>query len=440
MLKIVPVRLGVWPYTQPIATDLSRRLYKPVRIILRDPKLIPSDFLYVSLRGFLVCQSYRADIPSRSPTTIPVTGTLNSYHCLLLGVTYLVCHTVPILRIRHFYHTAAVHTSFTHDQDQVGWDLHTLHCWAYVVRPLHTDQDCSRCVLWPVVPQWYPVRQGGGSASVDDGLFWLVPVFLQSDVDLIPVKLGERVPTVVFCIHRLTGSFSGDDGHTDPGHRSAQDLIQPPIDYCGNQDLTGEVVGWRHRHRCGCQWIGLIAPGRQGDQQQHERRSSKVCHSPAAFLGPRHGALLDGADYRLVLARSRPPTAPWGRIRPTIAAREAMVKLERVPRRTARQADLCAGRTSGGLTRAARDGQGTRRAGGVATERAAGGRSAHDARNNGGDRAGQGSGIVAGNRRWRRIRPITAGSSMMAISARRPPHRGQASRSMPKLRRISSAQ
>ncbi len=70
----------------------------------------------------------------------------------------------------------------------------------------------------------------------------------------------------------------------------------------------------------------------------------------------------------------------------------------------------------------------------------AGGRSAHDARNNGGDRAGQVSGIVAGNRRWRRILPITAGSSMFAISARRAPHRGQASTSMPNLRRISSAQ
>ena len=46
----------------------------------------------------------------------------------------------------------------------------------------------------------------------------------------------------------------------------------------------------------------------------------------------------------------------------------------RLPRRTTRQADVCAGRTSGRLTRAARDGQGTSRAVRVVSGRAAGNR------------------------------------------------------------------
>jgi len=58
----------------------------------------------------------------------------------------------------------------------------------------------------------------------------------------------------------------------------------------------------------------------------------------------------------------------------------------------------------------------------------------------GGARAGRGAGISVGTPRCRRIRPITAASSMSAIKRRRPPQRGHASTSNPKVRSISHAQ
>ena len=51
----------------------------------------------------------------------------------------------------------------------------------------------------------------------------------------------------------------------------------------------------------------------------------------------------------------------------------------------------------------------------------------------GGGRAGRASGIVCGSPRCRKNRAITTGSSINAISVRRPPHRGQASTSRPRL-------
>ena len=72
-----------------------------------------------------------------------------------------------------------------------------------------------------------------------------------------------------------------------------------------------------------------------------------------------------------------------------------------VRQRTPQAGRLGARRTSSELTHT------DTRAAGVVTGRADDDQSAHDdARNNGGDRAGQGSGIVAGNRRSRKIRPL----------------------------------
>jgi hypothetical protein len=45
-----------------------------------------------------------------------------------------------------------------------------------------------------------------------------------------------------------------------------------------------------------------------------------------------------------------------------------------------------------------------------------------------------------GSRRWRRMRSITAACSMSAMRRRRPPQRGHARTSRPKLRRMRSAQ
>ena len=76
--------------------------------------------------------------------------------------------------------------------------------------------------------------------------------------------------------------------------------------------------------------------------------AARPLEQPAARRPPaRTGRITDRPR-----ADSPLPAAPWGRIRRTLFAREAIVKVERVPRRTTRQADLCAGRTSGGLTRA----------------------------------------------------------------------------------------
>lgn len=58
----------------------------------------------------------------------------------------------------------------------------------------------------------------------------------------------------------------------------------------------------------------------------------------------------------------------------------------------------------------------------------------------GGARAGDGAGIVVGRPRYRRTRSITAACSISAIKRRRPPQRGQATTSTPKVRRISAAQ
>ena len=58
----------------------------------------------------------------------------------------------------------------------------------------------------------------------------------------------------------------------------------------------------------------------------------------------------------------------------------------------------------------------------------------------GGGRAGRASGMSVGSPRGRRMRSITAGSSITAMSCRRPPHRGHSRTSNPKLRRMNSAQ
>ena len=57
-----------------------------------------------------------------------------------------------------------------------------------------------------------------------------------------------------------------------------------------------------------------------------------------------------------------------------------------------------------------------------------------------GGRAGRASGMSVGSPRWRRMRSITAGSSITAMSCRRPPHRGHSRTSNPRLRRMNSAQ
>jgi hypothetical protein len=61
-------------------------------------------------------------------------------------------------------------------------------------------------------------------------------------------------------------------------------------------------------------------------------------------------------------------------------------------------------------------------------------------RGSGGARAGRGEGTSVGRPRCRRIRPMTAASSMSATRRTRPPHRGHPSTSNPKVRAISDAQ
>ena len=56
----------------------------------------------------------------------------------------------------------------------------------------------------------------------------------------------------------------------------------------------------------------------------------------------------------------------------------------------------------------------------------------------GGARAGRGSGTSVGSSRWVRMRWMTRGSSMRAISRQRPPHREHTSTSNPNARRIRS--
>ena len=138
------------------------------------------------------------------------------------------------------------------------------------------------------------------------------------------------------------------------------------------------------------QMVELVRSGRTpGDLAREFEPSAQAIRTAARRRTLEQGGL------PTVLADSPLLAAPWGRIRRTIVAREAIVKLERVPRRTTRQADL---------VRRAHfrqvDSCRTRRAGnetgrGLVPGRAAGNRTVHDARTNGGDRAGRRSGARA---------------------------------------------
>ena len=120
----------------------------------------------------------------------------------------------------------------------------------------------------------------------------------------------------------------------------------------------------------------------------------------------------------------RPDTGP-------IIAVSADVSRKKSPRE--------ARRTTGGRTSGESAPRGTGQAHGSKAETPVSS-SKERAAKSGGARPGRGVGTSVGRRRWRRMRSITEASSISAINRRRPPHLGHASVSMPKLRRIKSAQ